>query len=367
MPTEIIKPGTYIDFLTYRKVCACISLALILAGLVAIPVRDIRWGIDFDGGTEVQVRFTGAEPVDEGRIREVVQGVGIPGASVIRYGAADANEFLIKFKQEEVDPRGLAGEGAAPERTASLEPVSAGAESASDPGGAAAAVEIGDGEAAAESPAGKPVEAPDLDRVAAVLAAALADRIGALDLQRVEFVGPKVGAELRRAGILALSLACLLILIYIGFRFSARFAPGAVFALVHDVLITSGLWVILGLEFDLRVLAALLAIVGYSLNDTIIVYDRIRENLERHTKLELEEVLNRSVSQTLSRTLLTSVTTLLAVLSLLALGGEVIRPFALAMTIGILIGTYSSIYVAAPTLLFLERRFGGTQAGPARA
>jgi preprotein translocase subunit SecF len=135
-----------------------------------------------------------------------------------------------------------------------------------------------------------------------------------------------------------------------------------VVALVHDVVITSGIWVILGFEFDLRVLAALLAIVGYSLNDTIIVYDRIRENLEVRTKRNFEEVLNLSVNQTLSRTLLTSITTLVAVLSLLFLGGPVIRPFALAMAIGIVIGTYSSVYVAAPTLLWLEQRFGGAPA-----
>ena len=146
------------------------------------------------------------------------------------------------------------------------------------------------------------------------------------------------------------------------FRFSPRFAPGAVVALIHDVTITSGIWVLLGLEFDLRVLAALLAIIGYSLNDTIIVYDRIRENLEVRTKKNFEEVLNLSVNQTLSRTILTSTTTLLAVLALLFVGGPVIRPFALAMAIGILIGTYSSIYVAAPTLLWLEQRFGGAPA-----
>ena len=192
----------------------------------------------------------------------------------------------------------------------------------------------------------------------------LEERIGPLEVQRVEFVGPKVGAELREDGLKAIAIACLLILIYIGFRFSVRFAPGAVVALIHDVSITASIWILLGLEFDLRVLAALLAIIGYSLNDTIIVYDRIRENMELHTKYDLKEVLNQSVNQTLSRTLLTSLTTLAAVLSLLVLGGEVIRPFALAMTIGILVGTYSSIYIASPSLLWLETRFGAASSGP---
>ncbi len=177
-------------------------------------------------------------------------------------------------------------------------------------------------------------------------------------------MGPKVGAELREAGLKAIAIACVLILIYIGFRFSVRFAPGAVVALIHDVSITGSIWILLGLEFDLRVLAALLAIIGYSLNDTIIVYDRIRENMELRTKYDLKEVLNHSVNQTLSRTLLTSLTTLAAVLSLLLLGGEVIRPFAMAMTIGILVGTYSSIFIASPSLLWLETRFGAASSGP---
>ncbi len=192
----------------------------------------------------------------------------------------------------------------------------------------------------------------------APLRLALDEALGGVDVSRVETVGPRVGSELRRDGLLALLWAFGAILLYVAFRFSARFSPGAVVAVVHDVLVTAGIWVLLGFEFDLRVLAALLAIVGYSLNDTIIIYDRIRENMELRTKVDLREVLNRSVNQTLSRTLLTSGTTMVAVLSLWALGGEVIRPFAIAMAIGIVVGTYSSIYIAAPTLLFLESRFG---------
>jgi preprotein translocase subunit SecF len=184
--------------------------------------------------------------------------------------------------------------------------------------------------------------------------------VGPLKVDRVEFVGPRVGDELRRDGINALLIAGVLILFYVAFRFSTRFAPGAIVALVHDVGITAGIFVILGLEFDLKVLAALLAIIGYSLNDTIIIYDRIRENMELRTKHDLEDVLNRSVNQTLSRTVLTSGTTMAAVLALLFVGGPVLRPFALAMTIGIVVGTYSSIYIASPTLLWLEKRFGGS-------
>ncbi|MBW2713127.1 MAG: protein translocase subunit SecF, partial [Deltaproteobacteria bacterium] len=186
----------------------------------------------------------------------------------------------------------------------------------------------------------------------------LHDSIGPVQEDRVDFVGPRVGAELKRDGIQSLLIASVLILLYVAFRFSIRFAPGAIVALLHDVFVTAGLFVLLGLEFNLSVLAALLAIVGYSLNDTIIVYDRIRENMESHTKANLPAVLNLSVNQTLSRTLLTSGTTLLAVLSLLFVGGEVIRLFSFAMAVGVLVGTYSSIYIAAPTLLLLEGWLG---------
>lgn len=321
MPFEFVKSGTRIDFLSRWRIAMTLSALLILAGIAAIPLRGFRLGIDFAGGTEVQVRFTEARDVGEGAVRDALSGLDIPSPSVIRYGPAGSQEFLIKFQGErQIEEPGSETEGGITAKT---------------------------------------------DRILA-LEEALEERLGALALERVEFVGPKVGAELRRDGLAALGIACLLILIYIAFRFSARFAPGAVAALVHDVLLTSGIWVILGLEFDLRVLAALLAIVGYSLNDTIIVYDRIRENMELRTRTELTDVLNLSVNQTLSRTLITSGTTLLAVLSLLFLGGEVIRPFALAMTIGIVVGTYSSIYVAAPVLLMLEARQGPSRS-PARS
>jgi preprotein translocase subunit SecF len=370
---EFVKPGTQIDFLGKRRGAAVMSLALILLGLVAIPIRGFRTGIDFAGGTEIQLRFTGTEPVDEGSIRSVLGKLGIEGSSVVRYGAEDAREFLVKLPGE-LAPSGAAQAQELPEPADSGAGEAEGVPPAPGSGAGDGSGEIGFEKAAEPGGAGKPQEGgadsapPPLRgegtspeaRIVFLqqLEGALRSEIGPVEVERVEFVGPKVGAELRRDGLLALSVACLLILVYIGFRFSLRFAPGAVVALVHDVLVTSGIWVILGLEFDLRVLAALLAIIGYSLNDTIIVYDRIRENTELRTTRELESVLNRSVNQTLSRTLLTSLTTLLAVLSLLAVGGPVIRPFALCMAIGIAVGTYSSIFVAAPTLLWLEQRYG---------
>ena len=304
MPMEIIRPDTNIDFIGKWTLCVAISAAVILVSLLAIPVRGIRLGLDFAGGHEIQGKFTQKLPDDEGSVRAIVAGLGVAEPTIVRFGEADNAEFLIRFRGEE----GQQG------------------------------------------------------KVADELKIALEKGIGPVELERVGFVGPKVGAELQSAGLKAVGISCLLILIYIGFRFSPRFAPGAVVALIHDIVITSGVFVILGYEFDLTVLAALLAILGYSLNDTIIVYDRIRENMKLHTKYDLQEVLNRSVNQTLSRTLLTSGTTMLAVLALLIAGGPIIRPFALAMVIGIVVGTYSSIYIAAPTLLVLERRWGAVQA-----
>jgi preprotein translocase subunit SecF len=274
--------------------------------------------------------------VDEGSIRNVIGACGIEAASVVRYGETTRREFLIRFQAGAVANAEGGGCPLTPEQKEALER----AKLAGGGGG----------------------KGETIDK----LSYALGNEIGPLEVQRVEFVGPRVGSELRSDGLKSLLVACVLILVYIAFRFSARFAPGAIIALVHDIGITAGIFVILGLEFDLRVLAALLAILGYSLNDTIIIYDRIRENMELRTKFDLVDVLNQSVNQTLARTVITSGTTMVAVLALWILGGEVIRPFAIAMAIGIVVGTYSSVFIASPALLFLERRFGGT-AAPAAA
>ena len=314
MPFELVRSGTQIDFIGRAKFCATLSALLILLSLAMIPVRGIRLGVDFAGGTEMQVRFEAGVNANEGTIRGVLaESAVVNDASVVRFGDVASREFLIKFKGgEELDPNRAA------EEAADEDPVTA-----------------------------------SVDRVELV-AAALAEGVGGLSVERVDFVGPRVGRELRSDGILALFWASLAILVYVTIRFSSRFAPGAVIAVIHDLLVTAGIFVILGLEFDLRILAAMLAILGYSLNDTIIIYDRIRENMELRTKAALPELLNESVNQTLSRTVLTSGTTLTALACLYFLGGEVIRPFAFAMLIGVVVGTYSSIYVAAPLLLLLE-------------
>ncbi len=315
MPFELVPPGTKFDFIGKWKICAAVSAVAITIGLVGLWKPGARLGVDFAGGSEMQVRFSGELPDDvQARIRDVMVSLGIPGEGVVRFG--ETHDYLIKFPGE---------------RKLEMEPAP---------------------DAPAAAKGGEITEKTDL---ILKLQDALREQIGPMEVERVEFVGPKVGKDLRTNGLRAIGISCLLVLIYIAFRFTPRFAPGAIVALIHDVAVTSAVWIVFQLEFDLRVLAALLAVLGYSLNDTIVVYDRIRENLELHTRSDLVDVLNRSVNETLSRTLLTGVTSLVAVLALLLFGGEVVRPFALAMLIGIVVGTYSSVYIASPTLLLLER------------
>jgi preprotein translocase subunit SecF len=319
VPFEIVPSGTTIDFIGRRKICAVVSALLILAGIGAVIARGgVPMGIDFRGGTEIQLLFDEDVDVDEARIRSVVDGAGIENASVVRFGDGDGKEFVVKFPGD-------------------LDSIS-----------------VEDMEEGEDGATGKN------DRVG-LIERALRGGIGDFTRQRVEFVGPRVGAELREDGATVMLISAIAILIYVAFRFSMRFAPGAVVAVIHDLTVTGGLLVIMGIEFDLRILAAMLAILGYSLNDTIIIYDRIRENMEVRTKADLEDVLNVSVNQTLSRTFLTSITTMLALLSLYFLGGDVIQPFAFAMLIGVVVGTYSSIFIASPLLLFLETRYGAAR------
>jgi preprotein translocase subunit SecF len=336
VPFELVPPGTHIDFIGKRRITATISIVLLLVGAIAVAVNGVKLGIDFQGGTEMQVLFDDQVDVDEGAIRSVVGACGIEDSSVVRYGETAGREFLIRFQVGAVAIASGDGCVLTPEQEKALE-----------------RAKLSGGGGGDEGEKGETIDK---------LMYALGNEIGPLEVQRVEFVGPRVGSELRSDGLKSLMVACVLILIYIAFRFSARFAPGAIIALVHDIGITAGIFVILGMEFDLRVLAALLAILGYSLNDTIIIYDRIRENMELRTKFDLVDVLNQSVNQTLARTVLTSGTTMAVVLSLWIFGGEVIRPFAIAMAIGIVVGTYSSVFIASPTLLLLERRFGGAPA-----
>ncbi len=309
---QLIRPDTHIDFVKQAGVCGSISAVLVLASLGLFLFKGPTLGIDFAGGTVVQIQVPeAAGAVDEGRIRTFVSEAGFPKGTVVRFGAVEERSFLVNLPVAEDRRRDVV--------VAVLEGISKGL-----------GVEV--------------------------------------VTHRIESVGPRVGRELTRAGITALLMSWIAILAYVWLRFEIRYAPGAVAALVHDVLLTAGVFVVLGLEFNLQVLAALLVVIGYSLNDTIVIYDRIRENIELRGRTHLEDVVNQSINQTLSRTVLTSFTTLLVVLALLILGGPVIRDFALALAIGVVVGTYSTIYVASALLILLERRFGRDRpaATPAR-
>lgn len=280
-----------INFMGLRKVAALFSLALVLVSVGSLAVQQLNWGLDFTGGTLVEVSYS--ETVDLQGIRDTLGEKGYEGASVVSFGTD--RDVLIRLSHGYSDEEG------------------------------------------------------------AVLLRILQDNFeGDVELRRIEFVGPQVGDELREQGGLAMLLALGLVMLYIAFRFQLKFAVGAVIALVHDVLITLGFFSITRMEFDLTVLAALLAVIGYSLNDTIVVFDRIRENFRKVRRTEPAEIVNISLTETLSRTLFTSLTTLLVLMSLAIFGGEMINAFAIALIVGIAVGTYSSIYVASNVLLLMN-------------
>ena len=336
---EFIRPDINLDFVGKRRLAFIVSGLLVLMTVVSLVLHGgPNYGIDFAGGILIQVRFD--KPTDAAAIKKALAPIGM-GDSLVQHFGREGNEFLIRAEKQGLKLQGLA------------------------------------------------------DKVRKVLK----DRYGeGFEVRRVEMVGPKVGRDLRRKALLAIFYAILLIAVYISGRFEAkwglaavmagvlvgatllvqavfsggivpliitalvvtvgacwllrlRYALGAIVALIHDVTITVGVFSVLDKEFTLAIVAALLTIIGYSLNDTIVVYDRVRENLRRGGKQDLGEVINRSVNQTLSRTLLTSGTTLIVILALYILGGGVIEDFALALLVGVVVGTYSSIYVASSLLI----------------
>ena len=290
---QLFKKDTNFEFMGRRKAALMFSVALLVISIVSVVVRGLEFGIDFTGGTLIEIGYP--ESVDLTVVRANLDTGGFKGAIVQLFGTS--KDVLIRIApREEVSDADLSTE----------------------------LIEILKGGTAQE-----------------------------FDVRRVEFVGPQVGKELREDGGLAMLYALGAILLYVAFRFEYRFAVGSVVAVVHDVIITIGFFSVLGLEFDLTVLAAVLAVIGYSLNDTIVVFDRIRENFRRIRKGTPVDIVNTSLNQTLSRTLMTSFTTLIVLVALLALGGDLIRGFAIALIVGVLIGTYSSIYVASTTILRL--------------
>lgn len=288
---QIIK-DTNIDFMGKRQIALIVSGALVLIALLMIAVRSLNWGLDFTGGTMVEVGYRA--PVEIAAIRDSLDAGDFSRAQAQHFGTA--SEVLIRIPPSE-------DKNSAEISTAVLEILKS--------------------------------DHPEVE------------------IRRVEFVGPQVGEELVEEGGLAMLAAIFGILIYVALRFEWRLALGTIAALVHDAVITIGVFAMFQLEFDLTVLAAILAVIGYSVNDSVVVLDRIRENFRKMRKGTTIEIMNRAINQTLSRTLMTSGTTLLAVIALLILGGPVIRNFSLALLIGIIIGTYSSVYIASASALQL--------------
>lgn len=285
---ELFNPNARLDFIGKRKIAFILSAVVILACVASLFTRGLNLGVDFTGGTLIEVGYQ--QDADLNAIRSTLSTSEFSEAVVQHFGAN--TDVLIRV---------------APKEGLTTDDVS--------------------------------------NRVLALLEGA--------ELRRVEFVGPQVGEELTNDGGIAMLIALLCILIYVSLRFEKRFALGAVAALIHDVILVIGFFSISGVEFDLTVLAAVLAVIGYSLNDTIVIFDRIRENFLMVRKRTTEEIMNLSINQTMSRTIITGLTTLLVLIALYMFGGELIKPFSLALIIGILVGTYSSIYVASTAALVL--------------
>jgi preprotein translocase subunit SecF len=296
---EIFRRETHINFLGPRKVAFTISALLIAVSLASLVVRGLNFGIEFRGGAVLEAGFP--ETVDLGPVRQQLEAAGFERAQVQHFGSS--REITVQIL-----PKGGSDED----------------------------------EAA--------VQGQIRDDIMAVLRQVNPE----VELRRVEFVGPQVGQELAEQGGMATLFALLMILAYVAFRFQWKFSLGAVAALVHDVIIVLGFFSLSWMAFDLAVLAAILAVIGYSLNDTIVVFDRIRENMLRMRRRSAEEVINVSLNQTLSRTIMTGVTTLIVLVALWLLGGEAIAGFSVALIIGILIGTYSSVYIASAVALWLK-------------
>ena len=302
------KEGQFIDFLSFKRTAAVFSAILILGGIASIVAHQgLKYGIDFRGGTNVQIQFS--TPPDLDQLRQFFAEKGMKNVVLQTFGDAADQEILL----------GL--------------------------------------------PTGSPLGTGE--KLTSELRKILLPQHPKLEIRRIETIGPKVGDELKISAVQAIFIALGLVLLYITIRFQWRQGVSAIVALLHDVLVVIGMFSILDKEFSLTVVAALLTVVGYSQNDTIVVFDRIRENQGKYRKKPFEEMINLSITETLSRTLITSGTTLLVVLALFILGGEIIHDFAFALLVGVLIGTYSSIYVASPVSVFLTKLAPPTGSTPA--
>lgn len=300
---RVVPEETHINFIGLGYVAFMVSFVVLLGSVGLVMQKGLNFGIDFTGGTMIEVR-TPVAP-DLGALRAELNNLEIGAVQIQEFGAPD--DLLIRFP---------------------------------------------------EQPGGPEAQALAIDKVRELLDSKFTGEASEslVDYRRTEFVGPQVGDELKQQGMYAFLFSLLGILAYIWFRFEWQFGVAAIIALAHDSLVVIGLFALTQMEFNLSTVAAILMIAGYSINDTVVVFDRIREKLRKYKKMPLEELFNLAVNKTLARTLMTSVTTLLALLALYVFGGEVIRGFVYALIFGILIGTYSSIFIAAPTLLFMNIR-----------
>jgi len=300
---HLVPEGINLAFISKKTLFFTASVFLVLASIGLFFTKGLNYGIDFKGGILIEVKTTDG-PADVGAMRGQLSGLGLGEIGLQEFGAPD--EVLIRVQSQE---------------------------------------------------GGEKAQAVAIETIKGALGSNI-------EYRRTEFVGPKISEELFWDGVYAVSAAIFAILVYVWFRFEWQFGLGAIVALIHDVISTIGIFALLGLEFNLSTVAAILTIAGYSINDTVVVYDRVRENLRRYKTLPMPELLNNSINETLSRTVMTSVTTLLALMALYLLGGEVIRGFSFAMIWGVLIGTYSSVCLAVPLLLYLNvARRGGVAGG----
>jgi preprotein translocase subunit SecF len=297
---ELIKPGINVNFVGKMRMFFWFSITLTVVSLIYIIARGGPiMGIDFAGGTIVQVKYSQATSVD--KIREALKPLNLEGSVVQEVGSRSDNEFLLRTEMSGADLKGLS------------------------------------------------------DKIEDAMAAAYGKK--GFEIRRVEAVGPKAGKDLTQKGILAVCFSLLGMLLYISWRYEFRFALGGIVALIHDVIVSVAVFTILGGEFTLTIIAALLTIIGYSINDTVVVFDRIRENMRKSPNQELGEVINASINQTLSRTILTSFTVFLVLISLYFFGGVVIHDFAFILLVGVVFGTYSSVFIASPLVLVWESIF----------
>lgn len=290
---KLVPAETKIDFIRLHIASFIVSASLVIASLGLFFTQGLNFGIDFKGGTLIEIGTNG--PADIADLRDIIGSLDLGEVQIQEFGSPEDVLIRVGEKADATD------------------------------------------------------NAENLSAVDQIRNALPQD----VTFRRVEVVGPQISGELVRAGFLAVTVAIGLMLFYIWLRFEWQFSVGAVLALIHDIILTIGVFCLIQLEFNLSIIAAILTIVGYSMNDTVVVYDRVRENLRRFKKMPLSELANLSINSTLSRTVMTSVTTLLALFSLYILGGEVIRGFTLAMIWGVFVGTYSSIFIAAPVLMYL--------------